>query len=113
MVEQETIGGTCVNVGCIPSKALLVRSEQARLAGAPMLAEALTAKRELVERLRQTKYLDLLDEYGIAYRPGHARLTGPQALEVDGEPLTGRRSSSRPGRGQRCRRSKDSRRPAF
>jgi mercuric reductase len=90
MVEHATTGGTCVNVGCIPSKALLVRSERARLAGAPTLAEALSAKRELVERLRQSKYIDLLDEYGIAYRPGQAQLTGPQALEVDGEPLTGR-----------------------
>jgi mercuric reductase len=90
MVEHGITGGTCVNVGCIPSKALLVRAEQARLAGAPTLAEALSAKRELVERLRQTKYLDLLDEYGISYRPGHARLTSAQALEVDGEPVTGR-----------------------
>jgi mercuric reductase len=90
MVEHGTTGGTCVNVGCIPSKALLVRSERARLAGGPTLAEALSAKRELVERLRQTKYLDLLDEYGIAYRPGRARLTGPHALEVDGAPLSGR-----------------------
>ena len=90
MVEHGTTGGTCVNVGCIPSKALLVRSEQARLSGAPTLAEALSAKGELVERLRQTKYLDLLDEYGIAYRPGRARLTGPQALELDGAPLSGR-----------------------
>jgi mercuric reductase len=90
MVEQGTTGGTCVNVGCMPSKALLVRSEQARMAGAPTLGEALSAKGELVERLRQTKYIDLLDDYGIEYRSGHARLLSPQALEVDGEPVTGR-----------------------
>ena len=85
MVEQGTTGGTCVNVGCIPSKALLVRSERARLAGAPTLAEALSTKGNLVERLRQTKYVDLLEEYGIEYRTGHVRLTGPQAVQVDGE----------------------------
>jgi mercuric reductase len=90
MVEHGIPGGTCVNVGCIPSKALLVRSEQARLAGAPTLAEALSAKSELVERLRQTKYIDLMEEYGIEYRPGHARLTGPQAVEVDGALLSAR-----------------------
>src|SRR5688572_20250822 len=27
MVDRGTIGGTCVNIGCIPSKALLARSE--------------------------------------------------------------------------------------
>jgi mercuric reductase len=90
MAEHGTTGGTCVNVGCIPSKALLVRSQQARMAGASTLAEALAAKSELVERLRRTKYIDLLDEYGIEHRSGRARLIGARALEVGGEPVTGR-----------------------
>jgi mercuric reductase len=85
MVEHGTTGGTCVNVGCIPSKALLVRSERAALTGSPTLREAVASKDELVERLRQTKYIDLLAEYGIDFRPGHARLAGPHAVEVDGE----------------------------
>lgn len=85
MVEHGTTGGTCVNVGCIPSKTLLVRSERAALAGAPGLGDAVASKDELVARLRQTKYIDLLDEYGIDFRPGHARLTGPNTIEVDGQ----------------------------
>ncbi len=88
MVEQGTTGGTCVNVGCIPSKALLVRSERAALTGFPTLREAVASKDGLVERLRQTKYIDLLAEYGIDFRPGHARLTGPHVVEVDGEPVS-------------------------
>ena len=87
MVDHGTIGGTCVNVGCIPSKALLVRSERARLAGAPSLAEALRTKDELVERLRQTKYVDLLAEYGIEFRAGEARLAYPHMVAIDGEPM--------------------------
>src|SRR5919108_3075253 len=67
MVEHGTTGGTCVNVGCIPSKALLVRSELARLAGAPSLGEALATKGELVGRLRQTKYVGLLNEDRIEF----------------------------------------------
>jgi mercuric reductase len=86
MVDRGTIGGTCINVGCIPSKALLVRSERARLTGAPSLGEALAAKDELVERLRQAKYLDLLDEYGIEFRSGDGRLADPHTVVVDGEP---------------------------
>jgi mercuric reductase len=88
MVEHGTTGGTCVNVGCIPSKALLVRSERATLAGAPSLGEALTTKDELVERLRQTKYVDLLDEYGIEFRPAQARLADAKTVLVDEEPVT-------------------------
>jgi mercuric reductase len=88
MVEHGTTGGTCVNVGCIPSKALLVGSERARLAGAPTLGEALAAKGELVQRLRQTKYIDLLDRYAIAFRAAEARLADAHTVLVDGEPVT-------------------------
>lgn len=88
MVEHGTPGGTCVNVGCIPSKALLVCSERAALTGAPSLGEAVASKDELVTRLRRTKYIGLLDEYGIEFRPGHARLTGPHSIVVEGEPVT-------------------------
>ena len=88
MVEHGTTGGTCVNVGCIPSKALLVRSERARLAGAPSLGEALASKGELVERLRQTKYVDLLDEYGVEFRSAQARLADANTVLVGREPVT-------------------------
>jgi mercuric reductase len=88
MVDRETIGGTCVNVGCIPSKALLARSERARLARAPSLREALRVTGELVERLRQAKYVNLLAEYGIEFRRGAARLIDPHTVAVDGEPVS-------------------------
>ena len=88
MVEHGTMGGTCVNVGCIPSKALLVASGRAARTGAPALREAMASKHHLIAQLRQTKYIDLLDEYGIESRSGHARLTGPYTVEVDGEPVS-------------------------
>lgn len=88
MVDHATLGGTCVNVGCIPSKVLLVRSEHARLAGAPTLGEALAAKSGLVDRLREARYVDLLDAYGIEFRPGDARLVDAHTVAVDGEPVT-------------------------
>ena len=88
MVERGTTGGTCLNVGCIPSKVLLVRSERARAAGTPTLQEALAVKRELIERMRQTKYLDLLDAHGIAFRSGHARVTGPHTVTIDDDDMT-------------------------
>ncbi len=88
MIEQGTTGGTCLNVGCIPSKVLLVRSERARTAGRPTLREALAAKRELVDQMRQTKYLDLLEEHAIAFRSGYARVTGPHTVTVDDDDVT-------------------------
>jgi mercuric reductase len=87
LLERGTIGGTCVNVGCIPSKSLLVSSERSSgIAGG--LAQAVGVKAELVEQLRQHKYIDLLGEYGIEYREGQARLRDAHTVEVAGEQIT-------------------------
>src|SRR2546428_11977684 len=51
MVERGTVGGTCVNVGCVPSKSLLHSSESSGRGGA--LDQAVTVKAALVERMRQ------------------------------------------------------------
>jgi mercuric reductase len=88
MVEHGTTGGTCLNVGCIPSKALLVRSERARVAGTPLLRDAQAPKRDLIEHMRQAKYLDLLAAHEIEFRTGHAQLAGPHAVVVGGEEVT-------------------------
>jgi len=96
IVEAGTVGGTCVNVGCVPSKALLRaaehyhRASHSPFAGVPTSAgdvdlPALVAqKNDLVETMRQEKYEDLLDIYGIDLIRGTARFTGPDTIEVDG-----------------------------
>lgn len=99
MVEQGTIGGTCVNVGCVPSKALLRAAETYYQAGHHPFAGIETSagkvdlgaligqKDELVGQLRQEKYLDLVQEYGWELRQGHAHFVDEGTLEVHGEPL--------------------------
>ncbi|MPZ87982.1 MAG: mercury(II) reductase [Nitriliruptorales bacterium] len=83
LIDRGTVGGTCVNVGCIPSKTLLADSE--RINGpAPDLGAAVERKDVLVARLRQEKYLDLLDEYGIDLRAGEAELVDGHSVAVDG-----------------------------
>jgi mercuric reductase len=88
LIGGGTIGGTCVNVGCVPSKALIRAVEPVhqaasarRFAGISALAHVedwqatVRQKDDLVKTLRQTKYADLLPAYnGIAYREGTARL---------------------------------------
>jgi mercuric reductase len=89
LIGSGTIGGTCVNVGCVPSKTMIRAAESihaAQHAGRfPGLAgeakvnnwrQLIEAKDDLVTTLRQKKYIDLLPEYnGIAYLEGAARLT--------------------------------------
>jgi mercuric reductase len=88
LIGHGTIGGTCVNIGCVPSKTLIRAAEslhQAKAAGRFRGIQAaggvtdwsavMADKTALVDQLRQAKYVDLLPEYdSVAYLEGPARL---------------------------------------
>ena len=100
LVGSGTIGGTCVNVGCVPSKTMIRAAEAlhgARAAGRfPGLAgegavvdwaALIAAKNDLVTSLRQKKYVDLLPEYnGVVYLEGPAHLNG-QGVIANGDAI--------------------------
>jgi len=93
---EGTIGGTCVNVGCVPSKTLIRATEAVhkgndadRFNGLKGVSEIFNwralvrQKQQLVGSLRQAKYEELLPEYpNISYVTGRARFTG-NGNEVD------------------------------
>lgn len=99
LIERGTIGGTCVNVGCIPSKHLLAASHVYRQAGdhpfvgvetrqAGVGLPALIARKgQLIEELRQEKYVDLAAHHGFEVIRGHATFAGPDRLHVDGREI--------------------------
>lgn len=88
LIGAGRIGGTCVNVGCVPSKTMLRAAETIhhaqyaeRFAGVVAQAQVsnwsalVTQKQELVDDLRQAKYVDLLSAYDqITYLEGRAQL---------------------------------------
>lgn len=89
MIERGTVGGTCVNVGCVPSKALLAAAEARHTAAAadrfPGLgaaavpvdfADLIAGKNALAEQLRADKYIDLASEYGWEMVSGAAVFDG-------------------------------------
>ena len=85
LVEREVLGGTCVNVGCVPSKTLLAAAEVAatardsRFAGVRTTVESIdlqqliAQKNQLVASLRQAKYADVAQSHGIEILRGDAR----------------------------------------
>jgi len=88
MIGYGTIGGTCVNVGCVPSKAMIRATEAIHHANTARRFSGVTAqariddwgalvaqKQQLVDELRQAKYLDVLPTYdNITYIEGQAHL---------------------------------------
>lgn len=100
LIGHGTIGGTCVNVGCVPSKTLIRAADAVHagkrsgrfpgVSGAASVTDwsaLMAAKDALVTTLRQQKYADLLPGYEtIDYIEGLARFADG-ALLVDGVPL--------------------------
>jgi mercuric reductase len=96
LIERGTIGGTCVNVGCVPSKIMIRAAHIAHLrrespfdAGVPptppsILRERLLAQQQgRVEELRQAKYESILDSNpSITVLRGEARFKNEHSLTV-------------------------------
>jgi dihydrolipoamide dehydrogenase len=95
--SRETLGGTCLNVGCIPSKALLHASELYEEAHSGALAKwgVKTAGLELDldamhgARLEAIKGLTggiefLFKKNKVAWLKGHAKFTGKDSIDVAG-----------------------------
>jgi mercuric reductase len=99
LIERATVGGTCVNIGCVPSKTLLAAAHTHHhaashpFAGIPTqagpvdLAALIAQKNELIADMRQHKYLDLADHYGFEIIHDQARFKDPDTLAVDGREL--------------------------
>ena len=103
LIGHGTIGGTCVNVGCVPSKTMIRAAEALHgaqaasrfpgLRGEAQVADwaaLIAAKDDLVATLRQKKYTDLLPGYdGVTYID-----EGPARLVEGGVDVGGRRTSA-------------------
>lgn len=104
MTENRTIGGTCVNRGCLPSKNLIEAARlihEARNPRYPGLktdgrgltvdfAQLIAQKDEVIEVYRSKKYDGLLGG-GISIESGTARFVDPHTVEVGGKRLTSKR----------------------
>ncbi|WP_040336867.1 mercury(II) reductase [Candidatus Blastococcus massiliensis] len=99
LVERAVVGGTCVNIGCVPSKTLLAAGGQRAHAlhnpfrGVPTsagpvdLAAVVAQKDALIAGMRAEKYVDVAAAHGFKIRRGEARFADPDTLLVDGRPL--------------------------
>ena len=96
LIGYGTIGGTCVNVGCVPSKAMIRAVETLhsaksadRFNGVEATARVtdwaamVAQKQALVDDLRAAKYVDVLPNYeGVTYIEGQASFSNDGSLRV-------------------------------
>ncbi|WP_207897103.1 FAD-containing oxidoreductase [Sphingomonas sp. PP-CE-1A-559] len=100
LIERKLVGGTCVNTGCMPTKTLVASAYAAHLARraedfgiatgdvtVDMLAVAARARKVVMDaRSGNERWLENMA--GLTFLRGHARLTGPRTIAVDGEETT-------------------------
>lgn len=102
MVEERTVGGTCVNRGCLPSKNLIEAARIIHEAGNPRypglrsrgidldFAELIAQKNDIVHEYRDKKYRSLVGD-GIRTETGHAQFLDARTVQVNGRSLSGHR----------------------
>jgi dihydrolipoamide dehydrogenase len=96
-IEKEpALGGTCLRVGCIPSKALLEASERfheakhgladfgVRTSGVELDLGRMLARKDSVVGALTQGVTHLFKKNGVTRYQGHARLAGPGKIVVDG-----------------------------
>ena len=100
--KQQTLGGTCLNIGCIPSKSLLTSSEkfieaQKHLAIHGVKIEkmsldlaAMMAHKDKVVKDNTSGIVYLFRKHGITHITGHGQLSSPNSVIVsqDGKQQT-------------------------
>ncbi|NKE70236.1 mercury(II) reductase [Candidatus Manganitrophus noduliformans] len=101
IVEKGTIGGTCVNIGCVPSKTLIRAAELCYRSAYPNFeglaacpppsdwARVIQQKDDLVASLREGKYVRVAESHpNISIIKGEARLAGNRQVWVNGKGYT-------------------------
>jgi len=96
------LGGTCVNVGCIPSKIMLHQAAAAyyptrshfqsiKMSGGGNFVEALKETKKMVNGFQKKNYVNVIEkqEY-VEFKGGRAFFSGPNTVKVDKEEYKGR-----------------------
>ncbi|WLG98420.1 glutathione-disulfide reductase [Pseudomonas sp. FP198] len=96
VAESRYLGGTCVNVGCVPKKLLVYGAHYAEdfeqasaygwTAGEASFdwATLIANKDREINRLNGI-YRNLLVNSGVTLHEGHAKITGPHEVEINGQ----------------------------
>ena len=88
LVEKHLMGGDCLNVGCVPSKAILTYAEEH---DAPQFEEALRFARKIRADIAPHDSVERYSEQGVDVYLGAGEFIDEQSVRVGEQVLTGRR----------------------
>jgi pyruvate/2-oxoglutarate dehydrogenase complex dihydrolipoamide dehydrogenase (E3) component len=104
VIERKRFGGTCVNVGCVPTKTLVASARAAYIARRAIdfgleidgrisvdMKRVKARKDELVRRGAQGVKEWMASTANVTVHEGHARFEGPTTLRIDGDLLEAER----------------------
>src|SRR6266542_2906144 len=83
LAEAGTLGGTCVNVGCVPSKALLAAGAAYRAAGHPRFAGITTPAAPPIRGLAGAGYLTSTTALDLKHVPERLAVIGASAVGLE------------------------------
>lgn len=93
--SDKMYGGTCPNVGCVPTKFLVNRAEMARIKGfagfeekAAFYAQSIRDKKELREKILGKMFNTFGGNPNITLYTGTAKFVSPKEIEVSGKDFT-------------------------
>lgn len=100
-IEKHRVGGECLNVGCIPSKALLKAGETNFLAKnlrkfgievnlEKMGMDPMSVVREKIEGINNRKFMKTFEKVDLVIGKGTAHFLDSKIVEVDGNKYTAR-----------------------
>jgi pyruvate/2-oxoglutarate dehydrogenase complex dihydrolipoamide dehydrogenase (E3) component len=96
LVERGPLGGTCVNVGCTPTKTMIASARAAHVARragrlgvetGPVRVDfgAIVARKDAIVARWRDGVQRRLEHQNIRLAPGHARFVGPREVQVGNE----------------------------
>lgn len=99
LIEQNEMGGDCLNTGCVPSKALLRAAKLAKegqhperygLTGVlhPQFGEVMSRMRSVIAQIAPHDSVERFQGLGVDVHQGQARITGPWTVAVGNKVLT-------------------------
>lgn len=100
LIEREHLGGSCINYGCTPTKAMIASAAVANYArrGPEFgvhsgdvrvdLKKVVARKNEMVLSWRKGQQGQVDSRPSLDLHRGHGRFTGPHEIEVNGQTLT-------------------------